>query len=129
MPSGFRGERSAALFHTRVLPVCRRIPATAHNCNCRLHANGREKLLCTHRPEGENVLPWPQTTLHVRVDCKAEQKWHQRIPLFAVFCLVDLMLHTIPILPHVARGSGVGRSNEWQETSEAWDTVQRQPIY
>ena len=27
------GERSAALFQTRVLPLCKRIPATAHNCS------------------------------------------------------------------------------------------------
>ena len=82
---------------------------------------------CVHIVQkGEDALPWPQTNLTVRqriVDCKAEQQRHQRIPLFAVFCLVDLMLHTITILPHVARGSDVGRSNEWQETSEAWDTM------
>ena len=46
-----------------------------------------------------------------------------RIHSLYTFCQVDLMLHTIPILPHVARGSDVGRSNEWQDTSEAWDTV------
>ena len=31
--SSMSGGRSAALFQTRVLPVCKRIPATAHNCS------------------------------------------------------------------------------------------------
>ena len=129
MPSGFHtsfprssmsGGRSAALFQTRVLPVCKRclqLPTTALPTNCRLHANGRGKSLRTLVKKNENVLPWPQTTLHVRQRGLQGEQRHQRIPLFAAFCLVDLMLH-------IARGSDVGHSNEWQETSEDWDTVQ-----
>ena len=73
MPSGFhtsfpRGH-SEALFHTRVLPPCNRMPATHHNCSANMLYTARVRSGSDNAhviQERENVLPFPQLHLHIR---------------------------------------------------------------
>ena len=65
------------------------------------------------------MLPWPQTHIRQRiVDCKVR---HQRIPCSLSVWWIRCSTPTPS--SHIVRGSDVGCSNEWQETSEAWDST------
>ena len=120
MPSGFP-------LHSRDRPCRGGVPNTClagvqtNTCNCPqllcqqivdcTRTAGRSH--CVHIVQkGENVLSWPQTTL----------SWIARQNRSGI--------KGSPCSPPSTwwntqtRGSDVGRSNEWQETSEAWDTVQ-----